>query len=107
MANCDGRFYTWAIFWYVAIFKQNGLTLWPRDSIAANVGMDGSGEHCDPTKTFYVDISEIYIEKFPNIIEENVEAGKAVGEWLSCKNLDGKPLWRKILSRIKFILKDK
>ncbi len=37
---------SWAIRWYWSVFKHNGLTLYPRESIISNIGLDGSGTHC-------------------------------------------------------------
>lgn len=37
---------SWAIRWYWTIFRKGGLTLFPRDSFAENIGLDGSGVHC-------------------------------------------------------------
>lgn len=37
---------SWAIRWYWTLFKQGGLTLFPRDSFIKNIGCDGSGVHC-------------------------------------------------------------
>lgn len=38
---------SWAIKWYWSVFKQNGLTLFPKKSFVKNIGWDGSGIHCD------------------------------------------------------------
>ena len=44
--NRKGIIDTWAIFWYVTIFKNNGLCLNPLVSFVRNIGRDGSGTHC-------------------------------------------------------------
>ena len=44
-ANKRGKINTWAIFWYVTIFKQDGLCLCPSLSYVRNIG-HGDGEHC-------------------------------------------------------------
>ena len=44
--NRDQRINTWAIFWYVTIFKKNGLCLNPSKTFVQNIGNDGSGENC-------------------------------------------------------------
>lgn len=71
VANCDGRLYTWAIFWDVAIFKNHGLSLMVRDSLVDNNGMDGSGEHCSTMRDFKTIINNEPILEYPLTIKEN------------------------------------
>lgn len=105
LANCDGRLYTWAVFWFVAIFKQNGLTLWPRDSIAANVGMDGSGEHCGATEDFNQKINTKKLNRFPKNASENNQARQAVGKWYYEFAIKHRPsLLRRALHSIKIAI---
>jgi hypothetical protein len=40
-----GQGQSWAIRWYWAVFKANGLVLYPPLSLVRNVGLDGSGTH--------------------------------------------------------------
>ncbi|MCO6500406.1 MAG: FkbM family methyltransferase [Vicingus serpentipes] len=51
-ANIDKEIKTWAILWYSTVFFNEGLCLTPKYSLVENIGMDGSGEHCDIT-SFY------------------------------------------------------
>lgn len=44
--NREKRIDTWAIFWYVTIFKNSGLCLNPVNTFVRNIGLDGSGENC-------------------------------------------------------------
>ena len=46
--NINGSIKTWAIKWYTSIFLANGLCLYPHLSLTKNIGLDGSGVHCDP-----------------------------------------------------------
>lgn len=46
LGNLRGEIRTWAIFWYVTIFRNGGLCLSPCQSYAQNIGFDGSGTHC-------------------------------------------------------------
>jgi hypothetical protein len=55
LANKNKTMNTWAIFWYVTIFKQDGLCLNPTQTFVENIGHDGSGMHCGEIKD-YVDI---------------------------------------------------
>lgn len=48
---------TWAIFWYVTIFKRNGLCLNPTQTFVKNIGHDGSGVHCGESKVYLDNLS--------------------------------------------------
>ena len=43
-----GKNNSWAIWWYLHVFLQGGLGLFPGQSLVSNEGFDGSGTHCDP-----------------------------------------------------------
>ena len=55
---------SWAIFWYYSVFKQNGLTLYPNKKLVKNIGHDGSGTHCNSSKT-----ETITVHKIPKLTE--------------------------------------
>ncbi|WCL83089.1 glycosyltransferase (plasmid) [Saprospira sp. CCB-QB6] len=45
--NLSGELNTWACHWHASIFLQNGLALHPYRALVKNIGLDGSGAHCD------------------------------------------------------------
>jgi len=52
-----GKIDSWAIRWYLNVFLENGLTLYPATTLVENHGMDGSGTHCGDEDPFraYID----------------------------------------------------
>lgn len=101
IANCEGRIYTWAIFWHAAIFKNKGLSLMVRDSLVDNNGMDGSGEHCSMTGAFKAKINDKPIVKYPLTIQENKFARANFEEFF--RRL--KPSkWQRLKNKIKMLL---
>jgi hypothetical protein len=42
-AQREGRRDSWAILWYLSVFLQDGLVLYPRKTLVRNIGFDGSG----------------------------------------------------------------
>ena len=56
-ANCNGS--SWAVIWVYHLFKNNLLSVYPRISRCKNIGMDGSGEHCEFDKNFDCELSSI------------------------------------------------
>ncbi len=71
--NHSGKLFTWAIFWYAAVFKANGLGVMVRDSLVNNVGFDNSGEHCGADNTLAVNLSQTPIREFPLLLEEDYQ----------------------------------
>lgn len=47
-----GKNNSWAIRWYASAFLNNMYTLYPRESLVQNIGMDNSGTHCS-SNNFY------------------------------------------------------
>jgi len=99
--NYKGKLYTWAIFWYFAIYINNGLTLFPRESLLEHIGYD-SGEHFFNTskstlKKLQVKISLKSHWEFPEVIEENKLARRKLIEYF---NSIKPPLYRSVLSKV-------
>jgi len=62
---------TWAIFWYAAVYKNNGLTLFPKVSMVDNTGHDGSGTNCGATNRYDVRLNDSAIKFYEENIKEN------------------------------------
>lgn len=77
-----GRIDSWAIRWRASAFINNGLTLWPRTSLVRNIGLDGSGVHCDSTDYFDVQLAQqpVRLENIP--IEVDQDAYKSYAAFL-------------------------
>jgi GT2 family glycosyltransferase len=71
LANKAGKMDTWAVFWYATLFLNKGLTLYPSESLANNIGFDGSGSNTGNSKFYDSKIVESCSNFFPEIIEEN------------------------------------
>ena len=44
----SGKIDSWAVRFYVSMFLNDGLFLYPQYSFVDNIGLDGSGVHCEP-----------------------------------------------------------
>lgn len=51
-----GKNDSWAIRWHASAFLKNMLTLYPRQSLVANIGFDASGTHCAEADYFATSI---------------------------------------------------
>ena len=75
---------SWAIYWYLTVFKHNGLTLYPRERLVKNIGFDGSGTHCSAVEQRDV-LTEFY-PRFTEDIYEDKKARNVVSSILRKKN---------------------
>ena len=96
--NCNGKIYTWAVFWHIAITLKLGLTLFPRNSLTNNIGMDGSGEHCGNTSIYTRIPATGCITTFPEKIVEDAEARKKMKAFFKKSEL---PRWYRWLQKLK------
>jgi len=73
LANADGRMNTWAIFWYAAIFKRDGLCLNPQVTFVTNIGFDGSGMNCniDEIRNKRRSLNRSQVVEYPKALKED------------------------------------
>ena len=96
--NYEGKLYTWAIFWYLSVYLNNGLSLHPRESLTKNIGTNAGGTHFKAkTKVFDVELSTKDNWDFPDIIEEHFLARKRLEEYF---NRIKPPIWRRVISKV-------
>ncbi|TKT87650.1 hypothetical protein [Dyadobacter frigoris] len=98
--NKKGIVKSWGIVWYWNIFKNNGLTLYPTETLIDQIGFDGSGEN---SKNYLQLPSRIkdqnYEFHFPDIIEESLTYRKKIIKILRFRKLFV------IINALKYILK--
>lgn len=58
---------SWGIGWYLDVFAAGGLVLYPRKSVVANRGHDGSGAHRESESPFEADAHEFTPKHFPEV----------------------------------------
>lgn len=73
-----GKINSWAIRWYASVFKNNGLVLYPRNSLTQNIGNDGSGTHTAAETTYQVVLANKKITEFPQEIQEHAKAYQSI-----------------------------
>ena len=59
-----GRNDVWGLFWVLRVIAQEGLCINPYKSLIDNIGMDGTGVHCDVTNYYAVEIERNIKEDF-------------------------------------------
>ena len=63
------RIDSWAVRWYLTVFMENGLVLYPAKTLVKNIGWDSSGVHCGTAcSEDKVDL-EFKVLTFPNDIK--------------------------------------
>jgi hypothetical protein len=96
-----GRNNSWAIRWYASAFLKGKLTLYPPRSLVQNIGMDGSGTHCEENEDYRVALGQA-LPVFPDKVEVNLEALRAIVAFQ--RNQLSSPV-RRIWRRVKALLK--
>lgn len=86
----EGRNDSWAIRWYASTFLKNKYTLYPRKSLVKNIGLDGSGTHCNDSNLMDTLLSDeiIKLERIP--ITQSWDAYEAFGRYFSRLDADNK-----------------
>jgi len=79
--HAAGTLDVWGVRWYASMFLQGGLCVYPTESLVQNIGMDGSGMHCNPSTTFDVRLSEKDRWHFREPIVESDEAIEMISEF--------------------------
>lgn len=94
---------SWAIYWHFNVFRKNGLTLYPKKSLVANIGFDGSGTNCGVSNNDNLDINS-----FLPILTEDIVEKKLYRQIVSQILLSEKEKFIfKIVKKLKFLLKNK
>lgn len=90
---------SWAIRWHASLFLNNKFCLHPVNSLVRNIGMDGSGTHCDAVEIPQNIGERIFLRKLPVIESEwFYSAYNAIqGKTQHFK----KPIWRRLLQYLK------
>ena len=68
--NFKGISNTWAIFWMITIFENNGYCMNPVKSYVYNSGNDNSGENTNKTKNYNSIINDKMIKSWPSIDDD-------------------------------------
>lgn len=91
---------SWAVRWYASAFLKNKLTLYPRESLIKNIGLDNSGTHVGSFQSMETKLSEEKINIFKIPVEENKLAKKILVKYFKSlkprliKRIVDKILWK-------------
>jgi len=66
-AQHRGEVDSWGIAWYLDIFANGGLVLYPKQSVVANRGHDGSGAHREQSNPFEADAHDLVPARWPAV----------------------------------------
>lgn len=95
-----GRSRSWAICWHASCFLADRYTLHPGRSLARNIGLDYSGEHCVPSPSLEASLTDRPLPVHPLKVEENPAIVAAFA-----RQIAPPPLWRRALSRVRSVLR--
>jgi hypothetical protein len=79
----SGRNNSWAIRWHASAYLRGMTSCFPSRSLVQNIGLDGTGTHCEPTTKYSVDFTNGFdLLSLSDNIRENSEARRRIGEFL-------------------------
>ncbi|WP_211209218.1 hypothetical protein [Succinispira mobilis] len=99
--NIDGKIYTWAVFWSAIMFLKDGLILHPNESMTKNIGLDGSGVHCQADNKYLTTKLSDELKYLPLVIAESYEGYIIFKKFFHDNRLT---LWKRIKNKLKKIL---
>lgn len=101
--NLLGKIDTWAIKWYTSIFLNEGLCLYPKQSLSLQIGLDGSGIHADTDldKLYQVQLKKSIVVKRTSI-HENLVAYNYLKKFYRYGNFTG---WKAIKRHLNYYRK--
>lgn len=95
--NHNEKINTWAVFWYATIFENKGLCLNPKISLVENIGLDGSGTHCNDEDIYKGEVGK----KSPLLPDEVFVDERCVSLIKDFYRSNQYPLWKKVVNKIK------
>ena len=94
-----GKADSWFIRWYLSLFMQGGMTLYPRHSLVRNAGFDGTGVHCGVGGSPYDpegDLPRQPLTRLPDAHHVDAHALARVRTFLAARNT----LWQRAKRRL-------
>jgi hypothetical protein len=91
--NVTGDLNTWAVKWYASIFLNDGLSLYPRQTLVRNHGFDGSGVNCHDDESNYH--RKLTLAKKIKVAPQSLEEQSAYLKSMQRHYDDLKRLWTK------------
>lgn len=74
---------SWAIRWRASVYLRGGISLWPKNSLIQNIGLDGSGANCRAINNFDVDMYDKPVNIGCITLAADPVASSAVGLFLA------------------------
>ncbi len=96
--NKNKKIDTWAIFWYATIFTNKGLCLNPTISYIENIGLDGSGEHCNMDSRYKS--KNLNSSTEIGFIDEASESSEAVKNIIRYYHSLRRPLYLRVIKKL-------
>ena len=98
-----GRTDSWFIRWYLSLFMQGGMVLYPRQSLVRNGGFDGTGVHCGPGGSPYDAPGQpphLQLTRLPDAHHVDAHALGRVRNYLAARNT----VWQRARRRLQALL---
>ena len=99
-----GKCQSWAICWHASCFAHGYLTLHPGKTLIQNIGLDGSGEHSQPSNAYQAESisTQITVTRLP--LSENIYAASIYSSHFRAFNVSPS-IFRRIMIRVGAVMR--
>ncbi len=73
----QGKIDSWAIRWHLSVFLHKGISLFPKVTLVANKGFDGSGIHCGVSQLSNQKLESFKVNNYP-VVEVSEEMKRVI-----------------------------
>jgi len=102
--NKNNKINTWAVFWYINIFLNDGLCVNPSVSFLRNIGLDNSGVHCGKSRIKNKELNQKENIVFNSLLVENIVTTTLIKKYLK-KNKNS--FLNKLMNKINTLWRNK
>lgn len=109
----NGENDSWGILWWFAVFKANGLVLYPKKSLVVNNGFDGTGTHCGNTTSNLNSMDNLEFKQLSNplilpdkIISYSINFLRVISYLKSVNKIQNKTYMGELLNKLKAIMRN-
>jgi len=90
-AQRKGQVDSWAIRWWLNVFTDRGISLFPSSTLVKNIGFDGTGTHCRDSDSVVGSNHSFKVSRYPEVavdldlfrqVQKFLKTGKSWRNWV-------------------------
>lgn len=97
---CENKIQSWGVLWYLYVFQNQGLVLYPNRSLVVNKGFDKEATNTKKSNYYQKTTKDLIEITFPSKVKFNSDTFETVSRYIKSKNNDNLITW--LLKKINF-----